>query len=46
MTGEVTSATTRESRVLLMALDALSAIPDLLTFGPLFEELLEIEPHC
>ena len=31
MSDEVTSATTRESRILLRAMDALSGIPDLLT---------------
>jgi len=41
MSDEVTSATTRESRILLRAMDALSGIPDLLTID-FFEELLKI----
>jgi len=44
MRDEVTSATTRESRILLRAMDALSGIPDLLTID-FFEELLKIQPH-
>jgi hypothetical protein len=43
MPGEVTSATARESRILLRAMDALRSIPYLLTFDS-FEELLEIKP--
>ena len=41
MQCEVTSATSRGSRILLRAMDALSYIPDLLTVY-LFEELLKI----
>ena len=38
---EVTSATTRESRILLRAMDTLSSIPDLLTID-FFKDLLKI----
>ena len=43
MSDEVTSVTTRESRILLRAIDALSGIPDLLTID--FFEELKIQPH-
>jgi hypothetical protein len=43
MPDEVTSATTRENGVLLMAMDELSSIPDLLTIGAFFEELLKVQ---
>jgi hypothetical protein len=41
MSGKVASAATRESRVLLRAMDALSYVLDLLTID-IFEEFLEI----
>ena len=40
MPDVVTNATTRESRILLSAMDALSGIPDLLTID-FFEDLLK-----
>jgi hypothetical protein len=44
MTTEVASATGRSTRILLLAVDADSSIPDLLTFGAGFEELPEVFP--
>jgi len=40
----MSSATTRSTGVLLVAMDADSAMPDFLTFGTDFEELLEVVP--
>ena len=45
MPGEVASATTRKSRVLLTVMEALGCIPDLLTIHYL-EELLVVVPQA
>jgi hypothetical protein len=44
VTTKMASAYSRSTSVLRIAVEADNAIPDLLTFGARFEELLEIKP--